>query len=917
MEKGKIKPGKLTKGILIVAQQLLVMTCIVSLVLFACNSKNPIPLPFPMEVEKAYVNYIGYTDYGYGSPMSVFQPAARHEDTELFGSLMTDDASQLIRYCVIREQFETDAAFDAKKKIDIKQYATRKDNIDGQQRLTEDGSASYYLEDLISWSQYGMVVEYIEKTEWEKQWNAERTAADKPRYEDVSTEIKNSDSAAMLSEADGEAARGAAADEKMSEAAKDTREYLPEGAEVTYEITEPNEVGYFVQLREDGKMYVPVPRERYRTVDGKTLADYTNDAKEYAQYVTYLQQTIQMIDVNYTEYQAFQKYYDEQNLNLKYYITLGEGEHRRVYTNLTAEKLAQGSSEMFSEFGRYLYYEPTASVFNTNIPGVYAEFLRNIWQQYMYAFSEPCTIRIGMDTSYPHDDNYKAISDGYAAWSSENAVLAKTAVISGALAVLLLAVMTLFAGRKKDTDGVALTRFDKVNTETALVISFIAATMLIGLFGALMMLIDQMSFLYDPISGVTKRITQTQEMILLSGGITGVWALVANGIFAALYLSLVRRLKAHTIISNSLLVRFCKWMKRTAVLVYTNGSISLRTVVAAMVIGALNIFCSVLGIFLLESGMWLIGIFLFMLVMAADIVIGVLAFEEARKRQLIVDGIGKIKDGNLSYQIETKHMHGENLKLAEAVNSIGEGIQKAVETSMKDERTKADLITNVSHDIKTPLTSIISYVDLLKRENIQNETVKGYIGVLDMKSQRLKQLTEDLVEASKISSGNITLDKKRLNLVELLQQTAGEFEEKFRSKNIQPVMNLPEQSVIIEADSRRMWRIIDNLYNNIAKYALEGTRAYIDLSQSEEAGVKQAVITMKNISAQQLNIEAEELTERFIRGDVSRSTEGSGLGLSIARNLAEIQNGVFHIYLDGDLFKVTMSFPLAPEEKNQ
>lgn len=872
MKTEKIKPGKLTKVFLAGAQQLLVVICIVSITLFSCNTRNPIALPFPMEAEGAYVNDIRYTDYGYDSLMSIFQPAASHEDTELFGSLMMNDASQIIRYCVIREQFETASAFDAKKKIDIKRYATRKDNIGReQQSAAETVSASYYLEDLISWSQYGMAVDYVEENEWKKQLEKEKAAIKDAKYKDV-------------------------------------------GTEATYETAVSDEAGYSVQLREDGTTYVPVPRERYLTVDGRTLADYTNDTKEYAQYVTYLEQTIRMIGVNYAEYQAFQKYYDEQNLNLKYYITLGDGTKQRTYTNLTEEKLAQGASEMFSEFGRYLYYEPTASVFHTNISGVHAEFLRNIWQQYMYAFSEPCTIRIGMDTTYPYEDNYKVISDGYAAWSNADAVLAGVAVASGVLAAVLFVIMTWLAGRRKGIDGVALTHFDKVSTEAAMVIAFIAATLVLGMLGGLSTIIDSMYLSpYDPIFG-SRRITQTREMILLSGGIMGVWTLLANGTFVALYLSLVRRLKAHMILSNSLLVRFCKWIKGKAVLLYANAGISIRTVAAAIVLGACNIFCSVLGTFLMDSYMRLIGILLFMFLMAADIIIGILAFEEARKRQSIVDGIGKIKDGNLSYQIETKNMYGENLKLAEAVNSIGEGIQRAVETSMKDERMKADLITNVSHDIKTPLTSIISYVDLLKRENIQDETARGYIAVLDMKSQRLKQLTEDLVEASKISSGNITLDKKRLNLVELLQQTAGEFEEKFRSKNIQTVMNLPEQPVIIEADSRRMWRIIDNLYNNIAKYAMEGTRAYIDLSQSEKEGMQQAVITMKNISAQQLNIEAEELTERFIRGDVSRSTEGSGLGLSIARNLAELQDGTFHIYLDGDLFKVTMSFPLATEE---
>ena len=181
--------------------------------------------------------------------------------------------------------------------------------------------------------------------------------------------------------------------------------------------------------------------------------------------------------------------------------------------------------------------------------------------------------------------------------------------------------------------------------------------------------------------------------------------------------------------------------------------------------------------------------------------------------------------------------------------------------------------------------------------------------MLEAKSQRLKQLTDDLVEASKISSGNITLIMEKINLTELLHQSLGEFSEKFEEKNLQIVEDCQGDAFYIEADSRRIWRVIENLFHNICKYALEGTRVYLDMAQAPEKD--EVVLSLKNISAQRLNIRAEELTERFIRGDVSRSTEGSGLGLSIAKNLTELQNGTFEIYLDGDLFKVTLTFPLC------
>ena len=218
---------------------------------------------------------------------------------------------------------------------------------------------------------------------------------------------------------------------------------------------------------------------------------------------------------------------------------------------------------------------------------------------------------------------------------------------------------------------------------------------------------------------------------------------------------------------------------------------------------------------------------------------------------------------------------------------------------------KTDLITNVSHDIKTPLTSIINYVDLLKRLNIQQEPARGYIDILDGKSQRLKQLTDDLVEVSKITSGSIVLNKERLNLTELVNQAIGEFSERMEECRLQIVFEENDLPAFIYADSSRMWRVAENLFNNICKYAMEGTRVYIDMwKQDGRVGA-----SIKNISSQQMNIRPDELTERFIRGDSARTTEGSGLGLSIAKSLVQVQGGSFEIQLDGDLFKVVISFP--------
>ena len=242
--------------------------------------------------------------------------------------------------------------------------------------------------------------------------------------------------------------------------------------------------------------------------------------------------------------------------------------------------------------------------------------------------------------------------------------------------------------------------------------------------------------------------------------------------------------------------------------------------------------------------------------------------------------------------------HGENL------NNISLGMSRAVDERMKSERFKTELITNVSHDIKTPLTSIINYVDLLNREDLPDGTIKEYVGVLVRQSSRLKKLIDDLVEASKASTGNIVVNSTRTEIGVLLTQAAGEYEERLRSNELELIQNQPEEEVYIMADGRLLWRVFDNLMNNICKYSQPGTRVYLDLEKVNG----EVVITFKNISRNPLNISSEELLERFVRGDSARSTEGSGLGLSIAKSLVELQGGKLDLAIDGDLFKVILKF---------
>ena len=269
-----------------------------------------------------------------------------------------------------------------------------------------------------------------------------------------------------------------------------------------------------------------------------------------------------------------------------------------------------------------------------------------------------------------------------------------------------------------------------------------------------------------------------------------------------------------------------------------------------------------------------------------------------------MDGLKKISDGELQYKIKTDTLTGKQKVMAEYINNIGGGLDAAVENSLKKERMQTELITNVSHDLKTPLTSIINYVDLMKRENPTDPKIQEYLRILDEKSQRLKVLTEDVVEASKASTGNIKLEMNDIDFVEMVQQVIGEFEEKFQEKNLTMMVHFTDEPSIIYADGQRMWRVLENVFGNVVKYAMEGTRVYAEISNRN----KKVTFSLKNISAQPLNISADELTERFIRGDVARNTEGSGLGLSIAKSLTELQGGEFKLYLDGDLFKVMITF---------
>ena len=384
----------------------------------------------------------------------------------------------------------------------------------------------------------------------------------------------------------------------------------------------------------------------------------------------------------------------------------------------------------------------------------------------------------------------------------------------------------------------------------------------------------------------------------------GIIGIITGLIFIYLMLillleTIVKRIKTHTLIKSSLIyaifhqiAELGRNIKITTRLVLFYGGFYLIEFICT--IGIMNSYSSQTAFF------WMI-----MLIVLA-LTTFYLLFKKLKEFEKIKQALKKIYEGNTEVYINPNEMNGDLKQVAVYIDDIAGGLSNAIQESLKSERLKTELITNVSHDIKTPLTSIINYVDLLKKEKMPNEKAQEYLMVLENKSQRLKKLTEDLVEASKASSGNIKLNMEKLNVIELVKQISGEFEDKFKEKGLTEIITVPEEAVYIEADGRYMYRVLENIYGNVSKYALENTRVYVDVIKVKE----NVIIQMKNVSKDKLNISADELMQRFVRGEASRNTEGSGLGLSIATSLTELQGGKFQIYLDGDLFKVTIEFKI-------
>ena len=578
--------------------------------------------------------------------------------------------------------------------------------------------------------------------------------------------------------------------------------------------------------------------------------------------------------------------YTEGSTNLTYLFA--DKETQTIYTNKKAyssyAQLEQNLEKIFKEKAYAVVY-PELSECVTNIPDADLQVWNHTIDQSFD--TKDFVFAVSVDTKFSVADSMADEAENYETYSKLMFPMLAGAIFGSVLWLIGMVWLTVTAGRKPKDEEIHLNGFDRWYTE-------IAAGAVIGIW--LAGTIISGTLIANSSLGYSHAVVTVIVTCLICGTYTMAWFLIG-------YLSLVRRIKAGTLWKNSLIRKVLKWIgKCSGKLADFARAFSRNTAekIKVLLVGGAFLFLQFLIIGCVFSGA---GVFLLAL-MAVDVAVMIFAIRKADGLDLIMDGLKKISDGELQYKIKTDTLTGKQKVMAEYINNIGSGLDAAVENSLKKERMQTELITNVSHDLKTPLTSIINYVDLMKRENPTDPKIQEYLRILDEKSQRLKVLTEDVVEASKASTGNIKLEMNDIDFVEMVQQVIGEFEEKFQEKNLTMMVHFTDEPSIIYADGQRMWRVLENVFGNVVKYAMEGTRVYAEISNRN----KKVTFSLKNISAQPLNISADELTERFIRGDVARNTEGSGLGLSIAKSLTELQGGEFKLYLDGDLFKVMITF---------
>lgn len=819
-------------------------------------------------------------------------PAKRYEDSRNFGNLMTEYASQVSAGIGTKEMFETDGKFNPDKLVDIQEYDDST-TISGK----DSSGLCYRLGDLLAWNSEGV----HEQSEEKQDHIIVCKKTDGTFYYYKSSEfIKLVESGTLRFIISGEAQRT-------------TTDIINQLMSKTYDKSSSQTEFKGLQNADGEMVYIDcwnydgyVLNEFKKPEGAESILDIVNHNLKWNGHLEdiyrMLENTIYGVGDLYAQYEYAGQNLAEGDTNLTYlYANPKTGQ---IYTNkkeLENAASVETSLETIRRTGKYVIVYPKLADFETNVNHMDASAWRNMIGE-NGGNTESFVFAVCVDTAFPIQDNFYLENRLYSQYGSSAGYI----IIALFLAILLfvagLVWLIWIAGRSAKDEELHLCRFDHWKTEVAalLVIGVWLVPALVGVKIASSIPMVPSAYTDTTVYSYQENVSYLSNSVpyLIVGAAVAAYTCA---MFLIGVLSLTRRIKAGRVWKDSVLRSVCTFVKqifdhlqcvwKTAVLF---GGFVIIHWIAYMMSRAASSPEPLL------------------LALIADVAAFVYLIRYAIGNDKLKTGIRKISEGEVDYKIPMEKLYGTQKAIAEDINSISEGLDAAVEKSMKSERLKTDLITNVSHDIKTPLTSIINYIDLLKQENLEDPKIQHYIEVLEQKAQRLKTLTEDVVEASKVSSGNISLEYMTLNLTEMIQQTSGEFAEKFAARDLTEVMNIQDGDALIRADGRRTWRILENIYNNAAKYAMKGTRVYADLKMTENT----VIFNLKNISEHPLNFAADELTERFIRGDVSRSTEGSGLGLSIAKTLTQMQGGTFELYLDGDLFKVMITFPKVEKINN-
>lgn len=592
----------------------------------------------------------------------------------------------------------------------------------------------------------------------------------------------------------------------------------------------------------------------------------------------YIDNTIQNINgINYVD--------EDYNYTKNFEYLLIDNTTNQIYTNLIPTQKTDTIDEIKSEISKNAYYWNYNGGISTNISNLSSENISYTEYVYTVLESHEYELYTSVNQDLLYKDNFVF---GKMAFDLINTIgntpVILILILSLSLLILICSYLVISLGHKKDYEGIYLNYLDKLPLGVLFVLLFLAGGMFafVGVLGP-----AAINTIFSIIAVI-------------------IFCIDLYVCFAVFVSSVIKRIKAGTIFTNTITYILLKWLKKLFIkfknwyrkcldllFTNTNSTLKLWLIYFGFILGSIILVNIAAPFTLLAIGLW--------------IYIFILLLRKVNSFYKIKDAVHNIYEGKNDIKLDESDFNGDLVELASDVNDIAGGFSNAISESLKSERLKTELITNVSHDIKTPLTSIISYVDLLKQENIENEKAKEYIGVLDSKSQRLKRLIEDLVEASKASSGNIKLNMEKLKVSELIKQCIGEFEDKFKANGLEIISNMPQEDICINADSRYMYRVIENVFSNITKYALKNSRVYIDVEKDAD----KININIKNVSKDKLNISPDELMQRFVRGDKSRFTEGSGLGLSISKSLTELQNGDFKIFIDGDLFKVNLRFDMV------